>query len=108
MTTKFKQPGKVLDYVAGANIASGDGLVIGAWVGVALADIANGAVGPVQIEGVFTLKKKSTDTFAAGAIAYWDATNKEITSTSSGNTAAGHAFNAAGSGATVIDIKLNA
>lgn len=107
MTTKFKQPGKVLDYVAGATIVSGAVVVAGAWVGVALADIANTATGPVAVEGVYTLAKKSADTFVQGAVVYWDAVNGQITSTASGNTAAGHAFNAAGAGVTTIDVKLN-
>ena len=108
MTSKYKQPGDVIDYTAGATIASGDVLVIGTKVGVALTAIANGSVGSIQVVGVFTLAKKSGDTVAQGAALYWDATNKYLTTTSTGNTLAGYAFNAAGSSATVADVKLNA
>lgn len=108
MTTKFQQPGEVADYTAGANIASGDVVVMGVRVGVALAAIANGKTGSVQVSGVFRLAKLSTDNIAQGALVYWDNTNKRITSTSSGNTLAGYAFNAAGASTTAIDVKLNA
>lgn len=108
MASNFVQPGDVIDFTAGANFASGDVVLIGARVGVALTAIANGATGPVRVSGVFSLKKKSTDVFAQGAVGYWDNTNKEITTTSAGNTLAGYAFAAAGSGATSINFKLNA
>ena len=35
MTTKFVQPGEVIDYTAGANIASGQVVLMGARIGVA-------------------------------------------------------------------------
>jgi len=108
MTSKYKQPGDVIDYTATAAIASGDVVVIGTKVGVALGAIANGSVGSVQVVGVFTLAKKSADVVAQGAALYWDAANKYLTVTSSGNTLAGYAFNAAAAGIAVADVKLNA
>ncbi len=72
MTTKFKQPGKVIDYVAGANITSGSVVKIGQILGVALADIANGDTGPVQIEGVFEVPKVSAAVWTQGQSLTWD------------------------------------
>lgn len=103
-----KRDGKILPHTAAANIASGDVVLIGARIGIAVTDIANGAVGSLDTEGVFEIKKKSGDTFAQGAVCYWDNTNKEMTSTSSGNTAAGYAAAVAGSSATVMLVKINA
>jgi predicted RecA/RadA family phage recombinase len=108
MTKKYIQPGEVLDYTAGANIASGDVVLVGVRVGVALADIANGATGPVQVSGVFELTKLSTDAPVQGALLYWDNTNKRLTTTASGNTLAGYAFKGAASGLATVQIKLNA
>lgn len=108
MTSKYVQPGEVMDYVAGANIVSGQVLLIGVRVGVALAAIANGSKGSVAMSGVFTVAKLSTDVVAQGAALYWDNTNSRLTTTASGNTLAGYAFEAAGNGVATVNIKLNA
>ena len=108
MTTRFVQPGKVLDYANGGTAqASGAVVIAGTLVGVCLAAIAANATGSVQIAGVFTLPKLSTDTPAQGALVYWDATNGRITTTSAGNTLAGKAFVASASGETTVAVLLN-
>lgn len=67
MTVKALQIGNVINYTAGADIASGDLVVMGHTLGIALADIANGAVGPVAVEGVFEgVPKVSAAVFAQG------------------------------------------
>lgn len=108
MSKKYIQPGEVMDYVAGANISSGQVVVVGARIGVAINDIANGATGSLQVTGVHEIAKLSSDNVAQGAMLYWDNTNSRLTATASGNTLAGYAFAAAGSGATTIRIKINA
>lgn len=108
MSKTFKQPGEVMDYAAAAATASGDVVVVGTRVGVALTAIAAGSTGSLAVTGVHTLAKLSTDVVAQGALLYWDATNKRLTTTASGNTLAGYAFNAAAAASTVADIKLNA
>lgn len=108
MTTKFVQPGEVIDYTAGANIASGQVVLMGARIGVALKAIANGETGPMQVTGVFNIAKLSTDNMAQGALLYWDNTNSRLTTTASGNTLAGFAAAAAGVSTTSVNIKINA
>lgn len=108
MTTKFVQPGEVIDYTAGANIASGQVVLMGARIGVALKAIANGETGPMQVTGVFNIAKLSTDNMAQGALLYWDNTNSRLTTTASGNTLAGFAAAAAGATTTSVNIKINA
>jgi len=110
MAKNYVQEGDVIDYVnaSGSTITSGTAVLIGARLGVALADIANGATGSVQVEGVFTVPKLGTDVVAAGALLYWDNTNKRLTTTASGNTLSGFAVAAAGSGVTAVNIKINA
>lgn len=107
MTSKYKTRGVVMDYVAGANVVSGQVLVIGTRIGVALGDIANGATGSAQVAGVFELNKLSTDVVAQGALLYWDTVNTRLTTTAAGNTLAGHAYAAAGNGVTAQQIVLN-
>ena len=110
MAKNYVQEGDVIDYVnaSGSTITSGTAVLIGARLGVTLADIANGATGSVQVEGVFTVPKLGTDVVAAGALLYWDNTNKRLTTTASGNTLSGFAVAAAGSGVTAVNIKINA
>ena len=66
MAKNYVQEGDVIDYAnaSGSTITSGTPVLIGARLGVALADIANGATGSVQVEGVFTVTKLGTDTVA--------------------------------------------
>lgn len=108
MTTKFVQPGEVIDYTASANIASGQVVLMGARIGVALKAIANGETGPMQVTGVFNIAKLSTDNMAQGALLYWDNTNSRLTTTASGNTLAGFAAAAAAATTTSVNIKINA
>ncbi len=108
MTTKFVQPGEVIDYTAGANIASGQVVLMGARIGVALKAIANGETGPMQVTGAFNIAKLSTDNMAPGALPYSHHTNSRLTTTASGNTLAGFAAAAAGATTTSVNIKINA
>ena len=104
----YLRPGDVIDYVASANKTAGQVVLIGVRIGVCVADIANGATGPVQVTGVFSIAKLSTDVVAHGAALYWDNGNSRLTTTASGNTLAGYAFAAAGNGDTTVNIKINA
>ena len=106
--TNYIQDGTKIDFTAGADTAAGAGVLIGVRVGVACNAVLNGAVGVAAMSGVFTLPKLSTDVVAIGVLLYWDNTNKRLTVTSSGNTLAGYAFEAAGSGVATVKIKLNA
>lgn len=104
----FVQIGDVLDYTAGSAIASGAVVVMGVRIGIAVANIASGDVGPVRVKGVVELAKLSTDTPAQGALLYWDAANSRLTTTAGGNTLAGYAAKAAGNGVTTAWLHLNA
>ena len=108
MTTKYVMSGEVIDYVAGSNITSGQVLVIGVRVGVALAAIASGSTGAVRVKGIFTLAKLSTDVVAAGDLLYWDAGNTRITTTASTHKTAGYATAASGNGVATVEVNLNA
>lgn len=107
MAKNYVQDGDVLDYTPGTAVASGAMVVYGTKVGVALADIAANATGPLAVSDVFTLPKLSTDVIAVGAAVYWDNTNKRITVTSAGNTYAGYATTAAGNGVATCTVNIN-
>ena len=108
MATNYIMSGEVIDYVAGSNISSGQTLLIGNRIGVAMNTIANGATGAVRVLGVFTIAKLSTDVVAAGDLLYWDAGNSRLTTTASTHKLAGYAFKAAGNGVTTVEISINA
>ena len=73
MATNYRQPGDVLDYTAGADIASGEFVALGDSIGVALNDIAGGSTGPVAVEGVFEVAKTAGTAWALGDKLDWDA-----------------------------------
>lgn len=105
--TNYVQEGDKLRYTAGANITSGQAVLVGKRLGVASTAIANGDTGVLCMEGVYTIAKLSTDVVAQGSLLYWDDTNKRLTVTSTDNTLAGYAFTAAGNGATTVNISIN-
>lgn len=72
MSTNQVSTGAVFNYTAGSNITSGDVVVIGKLIGVALEDIASGSVGPVAIEGVFDLPKVDAAVIAEGENVIYD------------------------------------
>lgn len=72
MATNYVYSGDVVDYTAGADIASGDVVVIGQQIGIALVDIANGATGSVALDGVFTVPKVSAAVIAQGESVIYD------------------------------------
>ena len=104
----FIQVGDVLDHTPVGAVASGAVVVIGARVGIAVANIAAGETGSLRVKGVAELAKLGTDVVAQGALLYWDADDFRLTTTASGNTLAGYAAKAAGNGATTAWLHLNA
>ena len=108
MTNKFVQPGLVIDHTPAGAITNGQVVVIGKRIGVALTAIAAAATGPLQVDGVFTLAKLSTDVVAQGDLLYWDAGNSRITTTASTHNLAGYAVAASANGVATVNVKLNA
>lgn len=72
MATNYLQPGDVIQYTAGADISSGDAVVINNMLGVALVDIANGETGSVALRGVFTMPAVSAAVITRGETMTWD------------------------------------
>lgn len=114
MTTKFVQPGEVVDWINGTGGAktAGSVIVIGQRLGVALVDIANGATGSVQVRGVFSVPKVSGAVIADGESLVWDVSagafddNLAVAASGdiSGPTAC--AVGAAGNGVTVMNVDF--
>jgi predicted RecA/RadA family phage recombinase len=77
----YIQPGKsIAVVVAGANIVSGAGRLVGTMLGVATKSALIGETVIMDLEGVFELPKLAADDMAVlGAPLYWDDTNKWLT-----------------------------
>jgi predicted RecA/RadA family phage recombinase len=112
MATNFVQDGDVLEYTAGADTVSGQVVRVGQTLGVALADIANGATGPVKITGVFTVPKVSAAVIAQGERLVWDASaaafddNAASPATGDVSGESAIAFEAAGNGVTSFKVRF--
>lgn len=82
MATNYVQAGDKITLTAPYTADSGSLVAVGEIVGVAEADAASAAAVVVNTRGVYTLTHAVTNTAAAiGAVAYYDATNRAISST---------------------------
>jgi len=114
MATSFVQDGNVIAFAnTGSAISSGDIVVVGTQVGVALDDIAaTTGVGSVAMEGVYTLAKVSAAVIAQGEEVFYDlsalAFDDNLATPASGDVSnCCVAWEAAGNGVTTIKVKLN-
>lgn len=107
----FVQPGVNITVTAPYALTAGDGCLVGILFGIAAGTYLNGATDAELVtEGVFDITALSTDTASGSTLvaAYWDNTNKRITTTASGNTKVGVIVAAKASGETTARVRLNA
>lgn len=106
----FIQPGEIMEFAnSGAAIASGDMVVVGDRVGVAVVDIAaTTGSGSVSMEGVYSLPKTTGQAWVQGDKLFLDTSTDKLTNVATANTPAGYAFEAAGTSATTGLCKLDA
>lgn len=112
MATTHVLDGSVLQHTAASAISSGDVVVMGSLLGVALTDIASGETGSVAIKGVFRLPKLGaavigqgeTLTFDSSADAFDD--NQATASSGDVTGSCAVAASPAGSGAETVDVLL--
>jgi predicted RecA/RadA family phage recombinase len=111
MATNGVQPGKILTITAGGAVTSGSVQEVGAQIiGVALsAASGSGVEYELQTEGVFTIGKKTGETWAVGDKLYWDASASTASKTyvaSAADNFIGTATSVAASAATTGNVKL--
>lgn len=116
MTTTYKQEGKVIQFTAAANIASGQVVKVGNVLGVALVAIPNGGTGSVALEGVFSAPKVAGAVITVGQSLTWDvsantgagAFDDNAATPAAGDVtgAAAMAFETVGSGPTTMLVKF--
>lgn len=103
MAAIFYQIGDVIDYTAAEDLSFGDVVDLSTRIGVAGADIAKDAAGPVQVTGVYRIPKAS-GAVTVGQALYWDNSAKNITT--SGSTPAGWAVAPAASEDPDVLVKI--
>jgi predicted RecA/RadA family phage recombinase len=114
MAKNFIQPGKSIDHTAAAVTDSGDVVVIGSLVGVALTDATIGQTVAVGLEGVFEVPAAAA-AITAGAPVYWDADGDPYggtagsgaaTATATDNVKMGHAVATKALNGPTVPVKL--
>ena len=111
MATNLKADGDVLDYVAGATIASGAVVVTGDLVGVALKSMVSGDTAALAIKGVWEVAKATGTAWVQGDSLDWDDSASEFDKAIA-VPAAGDvenccvAYEAAASGAVLAKVRL--
>lgn len=105
----FVQPGDTISVTAPYTVLSGAGCLVGILFGIAAFDATSGSAVELATEGVFDITALSTDTASGTTLvaAYWDDTNKRITTTSASNTKVGVIVAAKTNGQTTARVRLN-
>jgi len=107
MAKNFIQDGNTISITNNGNedIVSGSAVAVGDLIAVAVTDIPGSGVGDGLVKGVFQLPKLSADVVPAGAKVYLASGTVQLEATDA--VFAGYAWEAAGAGDTVIDVKIN-
>lgn len=99
--------GGTLDYSVGAEgVKSGEIVVVGDVAGVAMRNGKEGETVAVCIEGVYSLPKGAA-AIPQGKKVYYNATDKNIVGTATGNTFIGYAWSNAGAADVSVEVKLS-
>lgn len=104
----YIQDGKTISHTPTVVVTSGQALLIGALLAVAISNIPANTQGEFVTEGVFELPKANTADIGQGDDVYWDDTAKVITATATDNTRVGKAWLGAGNPSTTVWVKINA
>lgn len=114
MARNYIQEGKVIPFTAGADVDSGQVVVVGSLVGISMTDVDNGAQGQLAVEGVFEVPAAAAE-ITVGAAVYWDADGDPYggtadsgaaTATATDNTKMGHAIAAKAANVGKVKVKL--
>lgn len=99
--------GGTLDYSVGTEgVNSGDVVVVNDVAGVAMRTGKEGEIVAVCIEGVYSLPKGAA-AIPQGKKVYYNATDKNIVGTATGNTFVGYAWRNAAAADPLVDVKFS-
>ncbi|MBF0602144.1 MAG: DUF2190 family protein [Nitrospirae bacterium] len=100
------QSGDTVSVVAPADVASGNGVIVGSLFGLAVSDAVSGDDVEIVTVGVADITK-AAGAITQGAKVYWDNTAKNVTTTVGTNTLIGCAVMAAANGDATVRVRLN-
>ena len=103
------QKGKHVTFVAGADLSSGDPVVLGGLIGIVVKDVLSGANGVALIQEVVSVTKVSAEEWVYGDRIYWDVslakfTNAKDTDTKFAGIAVAAAANPSASGSLLLNV----
>ncbi|MBO9674422.1 MAG: DUF2190 family protein [Sphingobacteriaceae bacterium] len=104
----FVRKGETLDYPVATNgtaVKSGDLVIAGALIGIAVTNIGLGEVGALNLKGVYEIAK-ATGAIDLGDKLYYSTTNRNLTKTATDNIYVGVAFESVLSAATSVKLLL--
>lgn len=110
MATNKVNNGEIITVVAPNAVVSGRVVVVGTNLfGVAMANAASAENVALHMGGTWTLAKPNavSTSAAAGASAYWDNTNSQVTISATSNTKIGHFVAAVGNTDTSATVRLS-
>lgn len=102
----LRVPYEVIDYTPTSNVSRNQVVRVNDLVGVALQDIAANTTGSICLRGVFWMPKATGISINQGAKVYWDSSNNNVTTNSTGTTFCGFCARAAGSSDTQVLVML--
>lgn len=103
----YVHPGDTITVVAPSNVASGDLVIIGGLVGVAVADADSGAEVEIMTRGVFDLPKTSAQAWATVGLAIYGTTSGPATTSTSDTTLIGKNVATAANPSAIGRVRLN-
>jgi len=115
MAKNYIQEGRIIPFTAGANIKSGQVVVVGSLVGVSMTDVPDGSEGQLALEGIFDVPAAAA-AITVGAPVYWDADGDPYggtadsgaaTATATDNTLMGYAIAAKALNGGTVRVKLS-
>lgn len=104
----FIQKGENIDYVASADIVSGQVVPLVNLCGIANDDIASGATGTLMIDGIVEIAAETGVAWAVGELIYWNDTDSKGTKTATDHVAMGFAVAVKASATATGRVKLQA
>ena len=103
----FIQDGNIITITATANIASGDGVLVGSIFGVATTDVLAGDEVEIATNGVYELPKLSTAVIAQGDRVAWNNSTGKVVVPATGMFPIGVATKAAANGTATLSVRLD-
>ncbi len=105
MEARYLHDGRSIQFVPAEDMAAGSVVVFNNLVGITKIDLAAGSIGVLALDGVYQFTK-GTEAFTTGNFAFWDATNRKVTATATGNVYLGRVVSDALAENETVEVRL--